>query len=101
MSVTQGHTRYSTHGSSDMVNIQPFVVETIDGGMAIAHNGELVNAPSLRRDVSVVFITAHFIIAMPVIAVTFFIISQIAVMTCVVLKSELYFTLQRTYVFRV
>ena len=46
-----GHTRYSTQGDSDHVNIQPFVVETLQGRIAVAHNGELVNAKALKRKV--------------------------------------------------
>ena len=45
-----GHNRYSTTGSSALRNIQPQVIETIDGPLAVAHNGNLVNAPQLRRD---------------------------------------------------
>merc|ERR1719239_600207 len=44
-----GHVRYSTQGLSETSNIQPFVVESLHGLMAIAHNGELVNAPQLRQ----------------------------------------------------
>lgn len=47
-----GHTRYSTSAASEEVNCQPFVVHNAHGIMAIAHNGELVNSESLRRDVS-------------------------------------------------
>lgn len=47
-----GHTRYSTSASSEEVNCQPFVVHTAHGAMAIAHNGELVNCESVRRNVS-------------------------------------------------
>ena len=46
-----GHTRYSTAGASALVNCQPFVVDTLHGHMAVAHNGELVNATSLRKKV--------------------------------------------------
>lgn len=46
-----GHTRYSTSASSEEVNCQPFVVHTAHGAMAVAHNGELVNCESLRRNV--------------------------------------------------
>lgn len=46
-----GHTRYSTSAASEEVNCQPFVVHTAHGAMAVAHNGELVNCESLRRDV--------------------------------------------------
>ena len=44
-----GHNRYSTAGKSEMVNCQPFVVNTTHGKIAVAHNGELVNANSLRK----------------------------------------------------
>lgn len=44
-----GHIRYSTTGSSRPQNVQPLVVECLDGIWAIAHNGNLTNARSLRR----------------------------------------------------
>ncbi|KAK2513714.1 Ppat [Columba guinea] len=44
-----GHTRYSTSGISELQNCQPFVVETLHGKIAVAHNGELTNAVRLRR----------------------------------------------------
>uniref|UniRef100_A0A8D0HVP1 Amidophosphoribosyltransferase n=1 Tax=Sphenodon punctatus TaxID=8508 RepID=A0A8D0HVP1_SPHPU len=44
-----GHTRYSTSGISELGNCQPFVVETLHGKIAVAHNGELTNAAQLRR----------------------------------------------------
>ncbi|XP_065260702.1 amidophosphoribosyltransferase isoform X2 [Emys orbicularis] len=44
-----GHTRYSTSGISELENCQPFVVETLHGKIAVAHNGELINAKQLRR----------------------------------------------------
>lgn len=45
-----GHNRYSTSGSSNNpANIQPFRVHYRNGNMALAHNGNLTNAPSLRR----------------------------------------------------
>lgn len=34
-----------------MVNVQPFVVETLHGLIAVAHNGELVNAAKLKTKV--------------------------------------------------
>lgn len=46
-----GHTRYSTSAASEVVNCQPFVVHTSHGAIATAHNGELLNAESLRRKV--------------------------------------------------
>jgi amidophosphoribosyltransferase len=45
-----GHTRYSTTGSSRVVNAQPAVVETRLGKVALAHNGNLVNTASLREE---------------------------------------------------
>jgi len=44
-----GHVRYSTTGASRAKNIQPFVVEYSKGWVALGHNGNLVNARSLRR----------------------------------------------------
>ncbi|KAM3939450.1 amidophosphoribosyltransferase [Leptodactylus fuscus] len=44
-----GHTRYSTSGNSAIENCQPFVVETLHGKIAVAHNGELINAARLKR----------------------------------------------------
>ncbi len=45
-----GHTRYSTTGSSRVVNAQPAVVETRLGSLALAHNGNLVNTGDLREE---------------------------------------------------
>ncbi|MBD1904135.1 amidophosphoribosyltransferase [Funiculus sociatus GB2-A5] len=45
-----GHTRYSTTGSSRVVNAQPAVVETRLGKLALAHNGNLVNTTQLREE---------------------------------------------------
>ena len=45
-----GHTRYSTTGSPRLGNTQPYMLETLDGPLAIGHNGNLVNAPKLRLD---------------------------------------------------
>lgn len=45
-----GHTRYSTTGSSALRNAQPFLIETQHGPLAIAHNGNIVNAVDLRRE---------------------------------------------------
>ncbi len=45
-----GHTRYSTTGSNAQRNIQPFLVETMHGPLAVAHNGNLVNAAALRDE---------------------------------------------------
>ena len=45
-----GHTRYSTTGSNSDRNVQPYVVETMWGPLAVAHNGNLVNADTLRQE---------------------------------------------------
>ncbi|GAB4546914.1 MAG: amidophosphoribosyltransferase [Anaerolineales bacterium] len=45
-----GHTRYSTTGSSSERNAQPFMIETIHGPLALAHNGNLVNSAELRDE---------------------------------------------------
>jgi len=45
-----GHTRYSTTGSSRVVNAQPAVVETRLGSLALTHNGNLVNTSILREE---------------------------------------------------
>ena len=44
-----GHVRYSTTGGKNANNIQPLVIRHIKGNLAVAHNGNLVNAPELRR----------------------------------------------------
>jgi len=45
-----GHLRYSTTGSSSIINAQPFVANFSRGKIAIAHNGNLVNATALRKE---------------------------------------------------
>jgi amidophosphoribosyltransferase len=44
-----GHNRYSTMGLSSIANIQPLLVDCKVGKIAVAHNGNLVNAVELRR----------------------------------------------------
>lgn len=44
-----GHVRYSTTGSSSLTNVQPLMVITKDGPLAVAHNGNLTNERALRR----------------------------------------------------
>ena len=44
-----GHNRYSTSGQTLVKNAQPFVVEYGRGGLAVAHNGNLVNAGEVRE----------------------------------------------------
>jgi len=43
-----GHTRYSTAGDSALLNAQPILVQSNKGQVALAHNGNLVNAPEIR-----------------------------------------------------
>jgi amidophosphoribosyltransferase len=45
-----GHTRYSTAGESRINNAQPFLIDCAHGQIAVAHNGNLVNARELRDD---------------------------------------------------
>jgi amidophosphoribosyltransferase len=45
-----GHVRYSTAGSSNLRNAQPITGTTAHGPVAIAHNGNLVNAEALREE---------------------------------------------------
>ncbi|MCZ2328546.1 amidophosphoribosyltransferase [Bartonella sp. F02] len=45
-----GHTRYSTTGEVALRNVQPLFAELNAGGIAIAHNGNLTNAFTLRRE---------------------------------------------------
>lgn len=47
-----GHVRYSTAGSSTIENTQPLVLNYVKGTLALAHNGNLVNAPELRRELA-------------------------------------------------
>jgi amidophosphoribosyltransferase len=44
-----GHVRYSTTGTNRPENVQPLLGEAPDGTWAVAHNGNLVNAATLRR----------------------------------------------------
>ncbi len=44
-----GHTRYSTAGDSALLNAQPIMVQSNKGMIAMAHNGNLVNAHEIRR----------------------------------------------------
>lgn len=45
-----GHVRYSTAGASTIENAQPLVLNYVKGTLGLAHNGNLVNAPELRRE---------------------------------------------------
>jgi len=55
-----GHVRYSTAGESDLKNAQPLTVKCKDWDIALAHNGNLVNADALKnmlQDEGVIFMT--------------------------------------------
>ncbi len=45
-----GHVRYSTFGTSTLNNVQPLPVDYAQGSMALGHNGNLVNAAALRKE---------------------------------------------------
>jgi amidophosphoribosyltransferase len=45
-----GHTRYSTAGESRLQNAQPMLIECAHGQIAVAHNGNIVNARELRDE---------------------------------------------------
>lgn len=45
-----GHVRYSTTGTSELKNAQPLVIDFEKGSLAVAHNGNLVNAHVIRRE---------------------------------------------------
>ena len=45
-----GHNRYSTAGRSELVNAQPCMINYSSGSLALAHNGNLVNAQTIRKE---------------------------------------------------
>ena len=45
-----GHVRYSTAGASTRENAQPLVLNYVKGTLGLAHNGNLINANELRRE---------------------------------------------------
>ena len=46
--IAVGHVRYSTAGESRLANAQPIVVDSVHGQLAVAHNGNLINAGEVR-----------------------------------------------------
>lgn len=44
-----GHVRYSTAGGGGIANVQPFLFKTMSGSMGICHNGNLVNANIIKK----------------------------------------------------
>src|SRR5580765_6592264 len=49
-SMAIGHNRYSTAGGNDLKNVQPLSVNFAFGNLALAHNGNLINAQVLRHE---------------------------------------------------
>jgi amidophosphoribosyltransferase len=49
--ISVGHVRYSTTGESYLANAQPLVVQYKGGSIALAHNGNLINADKLRDEI--------------------------------------------------
>lgn len=47
-----GHVRYSTAGASTIENAQPLVLNYVKGTLGLAHNGNLINAPELRKELA-------------------------------------------------
>lgn len=45
-----GHTRYATTGASALENAQPFVVQGVQGPLALGHNGDIPNGDALKDD---------------------------------------------------
>lgn len=48
--ISIGHVRYSTSGDSKLTNAQPLVFKYRDGDLAVATNGNIVNAPEIRKE---------------------------------------------------
>jgi len=48
--MASGHVRYSTTGGSGLRNVQPLFADLASGGFSIAHNGNISNAMTLKRD---------------------------------------------------
>ena len=63
-----GHVRYSTAGASTRENAQPLVLNYIKGTLMVAHNGNLVNAVDLRRELELMGAIFHTSIDSEVIA---------------------------------
>lgn len=47
-----GHVRYSTAGASTIENTQPLVINYVKGTMALAHNGNIINANELKKELA-------------------------------------------------
>ena len=61
-SMAVGHVRYSTTGKQSRENAQPIAITHVKGNLAVAHNGNLVNAGALRRRIELaggIFRSSH------------------------------------------
>ena len=67
-SLAIGHVRYSTMGESLLVNAQPLVVESPLGPLALAHNGNIINAKELREELEAEGVTFQTTIDSEIIA---------------------------------
>ena len=47
-----GHVRYSTHSESTLLNAQPFVFNCIHGNIAVAHNGNITNCETIKKELA-------------------------------------------------
>ncbi len=50
--IALGHTRYSTAGDSKLLNAQPLLIDCARGQIGICHNGNIVNANEIRRELA-------------------------------------------------
>ena len=63
-----GHVRYSTTGATTLENAQPLVLKYLKGSLALAHNGNLVNAMELREEMEYTGAIFHTTIDSEIIA---------------------------------
>lgn len=54
-----GHDRYSTQGSNTVENAQPMVMQYYGGYLGLVHNGNIVNAPALKKDLMSLGVCFH------------------------------------------
>ena len=55
-----GHVRYSTAGASTVENTQPLVLNYVKGTLALAHNGNIVNAVELKRELAYMVVHSFY-----------------------------------------
>ena len=68
--IAVGHVRYATTGNKSRTNAQPLVINHVKGSMALAHNGNLTNAPELREQLELTGAIFHTTSDTEVIAYT-------------------------------